>query len=505
MDIETKKQLLTVVKVIEKLQNKLKDNDVNIETIDTTIKELQSELDKTNKELSSSLKLEINTLKTSLNTIKDQFKSDTSKLDTNLIDYSQKQQSVLNGLKSALESISYKLNDYATKEDITQIDNRISVEVSDLTNKINKIPKPKEVDLSSYAKKSDIPKEITKTEVIEKTIVEKPIEITPDIEIGNVTTLDPGNKANVYISKKDDKYKLDFEIPRGVTGGHGKPGQNGLTTSVNNIEQVNGNVSLTTDDIPDTATNMYVPTLPTASPTSKYLNGAKEWAEISADEIPIVDEYSDLADLDSGITKAIVRQDTLADRTYTTLDGSTQYEVLYVNPLPPLYGETYEDTYFLSTGAGGTGTIQGQVEASEDDGFRLWTLQLSGIYLGAVALAVQQNYIGGEFEISFNGKTNIRLSGGWIDNLAYVDTATDEVLDITMYDKKPDTVSAFLTCYITPASNDAANWHRIKYALQPTPFEIKYSGVYEKIDDTWTLVVKNDKLVNGNIGLPLPS
>lgn len=268
---------------------------------------------------------------------------------------------------------------------------------------------------------------------------------------------------------------------------------------------INDSGFITSADIP--AVNY---TLPTATDT--VLGGVKIGdrltitdSVLSADEITIVDTYADLADLDSGITKAIVRQDTLADRTYTTLDGSTEYEMLYVNPLPPLYGETYEDTYLLSTGAGGTGTMQGQVEASEDDGFRLWTLQLSGIYLGAVALAIQQNYIGGPFEIAFNGKTCLRLSGGWIDNLAYVDTATDEVSDITMYDKKPDTIASFLTCYITPVSNDATNWHRIKYALQPTPFEINYSGVYEKIDDTWALVVKNDKLVNGNIGLPLPS
>lgn len=264
----------------------------------------------------------------------------------------------------------------------------------------------------------------------------------------------------------------------------------------------------------DGALRLYTPvnayTLPTA--TDSVLGGIKVGDRLtitdgvlSADEIPVVDAYSDLAALDSSITKAIVKTDTLVTRSYTTLDGSTQYEVLYVNPLPPLYGETYEDTYFLSTGAGGTGTIQGQVEASEDEGFRLWTLQLSGIALGDVALAIQQNYIGGPFEMSFNGKTNLRLSGGWIDNLAYVDIATDEVLDVTMYDKKPDTVSSFLTCYITPASDDAANWHRVKYAMQPTEFNINYSGVYQKIDSTWTLITKNDKFNNANIGVPVPS
>ena len=262
MNIE-KTQLLTVVKVIDKLQKELKNNNATINTIDTYVKELNKELDKTNKELSSSIKSEVKALNNSLNAIKSQFNKDTSKLDTNLTSYSQKQQSVLNGLKSTLQDISNKLNNYATKEDIKQIDNRISVEVNNLDNKIKKLPK---VDLKPYAKKTDIPKEITKTEIVKETTIEKPIEVIPNIEIGEVRTLDPGNEANVYISKKGDKYKLDFEIPRGVTGGHGRQGQDGtigadgkdgLTTSVNGVEQIDGAITITTDDIPDTATNRY--------------------------------------------------------------------------------------------------------------------------------------------------------------------------------------------------------------------------------------------------------
>jgi hypothetical protein len=119
-------------------------------------------------------------------------------------------------------------------------------------------------------------------------------------------------------------------------------------------------------------------------------------------------------------------------------------------------------------------------------------------------MAVQQNYIGDAFEISFDGKSYLRISGGWIDNLAYVDRDTNEVFAVTMYDKKPDTVSAFGPSYIVPASDDAANWHRIKYAMQPTEFSINYSGIYQKIADVWTLIIKNDKLDNANIGVPVP-
>lgn len=297
----------------------------------------------------------------------------------------------------------------------------------------------------------------------------------------------------------------------------------------------------------------------------------KEYVDAS---LTVVDEYADLASLDSSITKAIVRYDTLASRSYTTLDGNTLYDRLYINPLPPLYSADYSDSYIMYsgqlltldtaatpadfavgatiTGASsgtsakigakltsltytiikptgsftdgetlsdgtnsadqGTGyptlgynVVNGALEASEDAGFRLWTVQLTGFYLSADAImAVQQNYIGDAFEISFDGKSYLRISGGWIDNLAYVDPDTGEVFAVTMYDKKADTVSAFGPSYIVPASDDAANWHRIKYALQPTEFSINYSGVYQKIADVWTLIIKNDKLDNANIGVPVP-
>lgn len=746
-----KTQLLTVVKVIEKLQSKLKDNTANIDELNKDMSNLSMELKDIEQELSNNISDTNNKLKqelqTLLNDLQGQFKNDREAKDIKLINYNQDNKLGLQELKTTLQDLSNKLQDYASKDIVRELSDKTDENTKDIiktnkeldktnkkidkvSDKVDKIPK---VDLSDYAKKKDIPKEIVKTETIKEKVL--------PIEIGNVNTVDPGVEANAKLTPKKDKYILDLDIPRGVTGASGRRGVTdhteltnlngdsdyqhittaekaqfgkiiyrgtvetasataakevtiaGYTPTIGDILclrytlgtsaasptlSINGGAAAaiklgstaasavthtvgangeikycydgaewqmfgsmrtsdadtmqyiywastsiagtafgdykllmqttdgkwhpltleegtgttktistqdfvvgcpilfyaTTKNVAQNASfsfayqqiqmantlrytdnratrtaykNIYLKgtvtnglfrldnttytsfitqTLPTTDdgfvyiklgymystanmlltvdhPIYQYKDGAIR--QYSPDYLPIVDTYADLEDLDSGITKAIVRQDTLVDRKYTTLDGSTQYEVLYVNPLPPLYGETYEDTYLLSTEADGTGTIQGQVEASEDDGFRLWTLQLSGINLGAVALGIQQNYIGGEFEISFNGKTNIRLSGGWIDNLAYVDTAADEVLDITMYDKKPDTVSAFLTCYITPASDDDANWHRIKYALQPTPFEINYSGIYEKIDGTWTLAMKNDKLVNGNIGVPLPT
>lgn len=974
-----KTQLLTVVKVIEKLQSKLKDNTANIDELNKDMSNLSMELKDIEQELSNNISDTNNKLKqelqTLLNDLQRQFKNDREAKDIKLINYNQDNKLGLQELKTTLQDLSDKLQDYASKDIVNELSDKTDENTKDIiktnkeldktnkkidkvSDKVDKMPK---VDLSDYAKKKDIPKEIVKTETIKEKVL--------PIEIGNVNTVDPGVEANAKLTPKKDKYILDLDIPRGVTGA-GRKGQDGLTTSVNNIEQVNGNIPLDTDDIPETTTNMYVPTLPTDNPTSLYLNGSREWKptsiggggynanlyfttldsdimgykkieyEVEATEteliIPtttteilartylfdyglattVIDaglwvanyrakvsnskgatirfeaflrhtdntetilfssnsdliinsayatlrnesnqpafaclatdrlgvriytstthpagvtlntivgdghgsyfyiplkirhnqlrnlnedrDYQHITDADRtklnntsgvntgdkpiiygtvatasatvakevtiagytptagdilcitytlgtsaaspklainggsaipiylgstaasavthtvgangevmylydgtnlqmfgsmrtsdadttqyvywsvastagtafgdykllmqttdgkwhpltneegvGTTKtistqdflvnspilfyatttnvaqdasfsnaytqitmintlrytdnqatrtsrqniylkgtitnglfrldntsatsfitqtlpttddgfvyirlgymyttanmlltvdhpiyqykdgairqyspvnggsslsvvdrfsdlptgadgdmAIVKMDTLAPRTWTTMAKNTLYSRLYVNPLPYVWSEDYEDYIGLSLDAGGT-QIYAAVEPSETEGFILCTLQLKGILLSAAtAMAVQQNYMNAPFEISFDGKIYIEVEGGWINTLAYVDNATNEVIDVTMTPTNVGNIKSFADTYLLTANDTADEWLRVKYLIQPTPFTINYSGVYEKIDSVWTLVMRNDKLVNGNTTAP---
>jgi hypothetical protein len=86
------------------------------------------------------------------------------------------------------------------------------------------------------------------------------------ISVGTVTTGDPGTQAQITNSGDTTNAVFNFVIPQGTKGEQGlqgeqgakgdkgdtgEPGADGLTPSVNEVEQVNGNISITLDDIPD--------------------------------------------------------------------------------------------------------------------------------------------------------------------------------------------------------------------------------------------------------------
>ena len=172
MNIE-QKQLLTIVKVIEKLQLKLKDNNTTISSLDDNLNELSKLIENNKQELNKSIDTNISLLKkelqATLNDLQRQFKNDRETKDIKLSNYTQDNKLGLNELKTTLQDLSNKLQDYASKEDIQELDTKINKEI-EITNKeitktnkkvdklevkVDKIPK---VDLTDYAKKKDIPK-----------------------------------------------------------------------------------------------------------------------------------------------------------------------------------------------------------------------------------------------------------------------------------------------------------------------------------------------------------
>lgn len=212
MNKTLEKQILTIIEVIKKMQTKL-DNAVSY---DTEIKELQSLITKIDKNTS-------------------------------------------NSLDSILKTID-ELNNRDSKDDK---ENSLETIKSELMSYIKPIDVKKEIDsvIKDYATKNelnDVLKEI-KTEKIIETIKEDTKFVEPKIKIGKVRTIQAGDEASVELRKVKDTYILDFNIPRGVSG-RGMPGKDGLTTNVNGIEQVNGRIDLTTDDIPATEDNQYIAT-----------------------------------------------------------------------------------------------------------------------------------------------------------------------------------------------------------------------------------------------------
>lgn len=85
--------------------------------------------------------------------------------------------------------------------------------VVDVNREINKAIK----GFATKEEVSNILKEV-KIEKIIETIKEDTKFIEPKIEIGNVKTIQAGDEASVEVRKEDNAYKLDFYIPRGVSG-----------------------------------------------------------------------------------------------------------------------------------------------------------------------------------------------------------------------------------------------------------------------------------------------
>lgn len=312
-------QLLTIVATIKKAQAKIKDN---TENIDKVREDLTNELLKFKDNVDKDLKKEVNTLIKSLDIIKGQFQDRTHELDKDLSSYAKENKKASTVLKSTLKDIEDKLLKLVSidnfEKELKNIEQKFDKQEEDFNKKIKEVDKKiKPTDLTGYAKKSDIPKEIVKTEIIQ----EKLTEVIPNIKIGEVETLNPGEDAIVKVNRQDDEYTLDFGIPRGVTGASGRSGTNGLTTSVNGIEQVDGNVSLTTDDIPETSTNMYIPTLPVDTPTTKYLNGNKEWATVTGG----VTDHTELTNLngDSNYQHITTAEKAKVNTDYLKLDQTS--------------------------------------------------------------------------------------------------------------------------------------------------------------------------------------
>lgn len=74
------------------------------------------------------------------------------------------------------------------------------------------------------------------------------------MKINKVTTGEPDSEVTIENVGTDTELSLNISIPRGqrgLEGPKGDKGDPGLPTSVNNISSVNGNISMTLDNIPD--------------------------------------------------------------------------------------------------------------------------------------------------------------------------------------------------------------------------------------------------------------
>jgi hypothetical protein len=74
--------------------------------------------------------------------------------------------------------------------------------------------------------------------------------IIPNLKIGDVRTIQPGGDASVEIRETEDGLILDFNIPRGVTGGKGAVGDTGLpgTNGTNGTNGEKGDPGIVIDE-----------------------------------------------------------------------------------------------------------------------------------------------------------------------------------------------------------------------------------------------------------------
>lgn len=174
------KQLLTLVAVIKKIQLKLKSNNISIEELNKLVKDIQKELNNKTKPK------ELEDFSNKLNEFKTQLQDNREKFNVSSVSYKENVKQLSTSLQIGLNDIQSKLNKFITKEDINKLENDIDIKIKSI-----KIEKPEE---------------------------------NKQIEVGKVYTIDPGNDAKVEITETKDKYKIDFYIPRGVSG-RGQPGK----------------------------------------------------------------------------------------------------------------------------------------------------------------------------------------------------------------------------------------------------------------------------------------
>lgn len=170
------KQLLTIVAVIKKMQLKLKKNNISIEELTKLVESLKEYDNTDNEQMFEELVKTTNALKTTLD-------DNREELYLTSASYQERLKELSTSLELSLDCIKDGLKDFITIDNINKLEN-------------------------------DIDKKI------------KGIKIEPqkEIEIGKVHTLDPGEEAKVEVTKTKDTYKLNFYIPRGVSG-RGMPGK----------------------------------------------------------------------------------------------------------------------------------------------------------------------------------------------------------------------------------------------------------------------------------------
>lgn len=229
-------QLMTIIATIKKIQNDLKDNALSVTTLKSENKkdiQLQKEVtDKLNKDIKDNVS---------------NLKRDLDKNITNLIKKIEQINNKFDKIDISTE-ITDKLKNYATNEALQSVLNDLNKSISMITLKEGKQGKNGIDGRNGIDGKNGQDGRDGRDGKDGK---------TPVFEVVETETVPAGENADAEIERENENYKLKFKIPKGMTikgaqgrqGETGKDGKDGLTTSVNGVEQENGNITLTTDDI----------------------------------------------------------------------------------------------------------------------------------------------------------------------------------------------------------------------------------------------------------------
>ena len=199
------KQILTIVAVIKKMQLELKNN-ISIKDFNESSKELYKIL----KEIDS--RADVSDIKDNIAVIEEN---------------EQKMSETHNALKQYIDDQIKELNDCSIKyqEDSEMREkehkNERESRHKELIDKFDTFIKNIEEKLSEYVTKDSLDS-ISKD--IDKKIKSIKIEPSKKITIGKVETISAGEDARVDIKETNKEYKLNFFIPRGVSG-RGMPGK----------------------------------------------------------------------------------------------------------------------------------------------------------------------------------------------------------------------------------------------------------------------------------------
>lgn len=137
-------------------------------------------------------------------------------------------------------------------------------------------------------------------------------------------------------------------------------------------------IPTTLDDIEETEDKMYVPTLPIETPTTKFLNGNKEWVNVaSGSSVLVLDSISELPETATDGDMAYVKS-SIIPHTPTIFELDKLYSQIYINPIPEKQDLTIKtDKFWLQYSAeligcdwtnSGDTVIVSDVEPTEIDG-----------------------------------------------------------------------------------------------------------------------------------------